>query len=180
MKQRERLEKGLIQIYTGNAKGKSTASFGLAVRASGHGLRVIIIQFMKTGTYYGEINGLKRLAPEVELYSYGRNGFVHRRGIAKEDIDVAHEALQHAEKALLDPETDLLILDEINNAIFYELITVEEVLSLLDKKPENVEIVLTGRHAPPELIKRAHLVTEMKEIKHPYKTGITSRKGIEY
>lgn len=180
MTQKEKLEKGLIQIYTGNAKGKSTASFGLAVRAAGHGFKVVIIQFMKTGTYYGEISGLKRLAPEVELHSYGRNGFVHRRGVLKEDIDLAHQAMEHAEKALLDPETDLLILDEINNALYFELLTVEEVLNLLDKKPEHVELVLTGRNAPPELIERAHLVTEMKEIKHPYQMGIKSRKGIEY
>lgn len=177
---KERLTQGLIQIYTGTAKGKSTAAFGLAVRAAGHGFKVVIIQFMKTGSYYGEIPGLKRLAPEVEVYSYGQEGFVHRRGVTEEDISLAHEAMAHAEKALLDPETDIIILDEINNALHYQLLTVEEVLHLLNKKPDHVEIVLTGRNAPQELIDRADLVTEMKEIKHPFHQGINSRKGIEY
>lgn len=177
---KEKLAQGLIQIYTGNAKGKSTAAFGLAVRAAGHGFKVVVIQFMKTGAYYGEVNGLKRLAPEVELYSYGKEGFVHRRGVTPEDISLAHEALAHGERALLDPETDILILDEINNALYFQLLTVEEVLNLLDKKPEHVEVVMTGRNAPQELVEKAHLVTEMKEIKHPFHQGIDSRKGIEY
>jgi len=179
-KNNERLTQGLIQIYTGNAKGKSTAAFGLAVRAAGHGFKVVVIQFMKTGSYYGEVPGLKRLAPEVELYSYGKDGFIGRRGVTEEDIALARQALAHAEKALLNPETDILILDEINNALYFGLITVEDVLKLLDQKPQHVEVVMTGRNAPPELIERAHLVTEMKEIKHPYKQGISSRKGIEY
>jgi cob(I)alamin adenosyltransferase len=176
----KKLEKGLIQVYTGNAKGKSTAAFGLTVRAAGHGFKVIIIQFMKTGNYYGEITGLKRLSPEVEVYSYGREGFIHRNGVKPEDIVLAHDALNHAERMMLEPETDILILDEINNALFFGLLTVKEVLEFIEKKPENVELVLTGRNAPTEIIERAHLVTEMKEIKHPYQLGIGSRKGIEY
>ncbi|NMA14661.1 MAG: cob(I)yrinic acid a,c-diamide adenosyltransferase [Clostridia bacterium] len=176
----KKLEKGLIQVYTGNAKGKSTAAFGLTVRGAGHGFKVIIIQFMKTGNYYGEITGLKRLSPEVEVYSYGREGFIHRNGVKPEDIVLAHDALNHAERMMLEPETDILILDEINNALFFGLLTVKEVLEFIEKKPENVELVLTGRNAPTEIIERAHLVTEMKEIKHPYQLGIGSRKGIEY
>ncbi|MGI6629140.1 MAG: cob(I)yrinic acid a,c-diamide adenosyltransferase [Bacillota bacterium] len=179
-KNKEKLTQGLIQIYTGNAKGKSTAAFGLAVRAAGHGFKVIVIQFMKTGSYYGEIPGLKRLAPEVEIHSYGKEGFISQRGVTEEDISLAHKALAHAERAFADPETDILILDEINNALYYELLTVEEVLRFLDQKPEHVEVVMTGRNAPRELIEKAHLVTEMKEIKHPYQQGIASRKGIEY
>lgn len=177
---KEKLERGLIEVYTGNAKGKSTASFGLAVRAVGHGLKVVIIQFMKTGLYYGEIAGFKRLAPEVEVFSYGRDGFVHRRSVKPEDICLAHEALEHAEKVMLSGETDVLILDEINNALYFELLTIQEVLDFIDKKPELMELVLTGRNAPPEIIEKAHLVTEMKEIKHPYQVGISARKGIEY
>ena len=177
---KERLEKGLIQVYTGNAKGKSTAAFGLAVRASGHGYKVVIIQFMKTGSYYGEINGLKKLSPEVEIYSYGKKGFVHKRGIDSEDIALAHEALNHAEKAMLSPDTDIVILDEINNALYFELLTLDEVIALINKKPDHIELVLTGRNVPQEIVDKAHLVTEMKEIKHPYQLGIASRKGIEY
>ncbi|ATW28354.1 cob(I)yrinic acid a,c-diamide adenosyltransferase [Candidatus Formimonas warabiya] len=178
--EKEKLEKGLIQVYTGNAKGKSTASFGLALRAAGHGFKVVIIQFMKTGSFYGEITSFKRLAPEIEIYSYGKEGFVHRRGVTEEDIALAHKALAHAEKVMLSPDTDILILDEINNALYFQLLTIQEVISLLDKKPEQVEIVLTGRNAPEEILERAHLVTEMKEIKHPFHQGINSRKGIEY
>ncbi|MGI6684845.1 MAG: cob(I)yrinic acid a,c-diamide adenosyltransferase [Bacillota bacterium] len=178
--EKERLSQGLIQVYTGNAKGKSTAAFGLAVRAAGHGFKVVIIQFMKTGSYYGEISGLKRLAPEIELFSYGKKGFISRKGVTKEDISLAHQALTHAEKVISSPDTDILILDEINNALYFGLISVDEVLDFLDQKPPHVEVILTGRNAPQELIERAHLVTEMKEIKHPYQQGISSRKGIEY
>lgn len=178
--EKKRLERGLIQVYTGNAKGKSTAAFGLAIRAAGHGFKVVIIQFMKTGTFYGEITGLKRLAPEVEIYSYGREGFIHRGGVKPEDITLAHEALNHAEKAMLSTDTNILILDEINNALYFELLSIKEVLNFMEKKPEHVELVLTGRNAPQEIIDKAHLVTEMQEIKHPYHQGISSRKGIEY
>ncbi len=135
---------------------------------------------MKTGSYYGEIAGLKRLAPEVEIYSFGKEGFIHLGKASKEDITIAQKALAHAENAMLDPDTDLLILDEINNALYFKLLTVDEVINFLEKKPPRVEVVLTGRNAPEKIIEKAHLVTEMKEIKHPYQQGIPSRKGIEY
>lgn len=178
--ERPQLERGLIQVYTGNSKGKSTAAFGLAVRAAGHGFKVVVIQFMKTGQNYGEITGLKRLSPEVEVFSYGRPGFIHRGGVKPEDIDLARKALEHAEKVMLSGETDIVILDEINNALYFQLISVQEVLDFLAKKPDRVELVLTGRNVPGEIIETAHLVTEMKEIKHPFRLGIGSRKGIEY
>ncbi|MGI6713061.1 MAG: cob(I)yrinic acid a,c-diamide adenosyltransferase [Bacillota bacterium] len=177
---KERLEYGLIQVYTGNAKGKSTAAFGLAIRAAGHGFKVVIIQFMKTGAYSGEISGFKRLSPEVEIYSYGREGFVHKDRVQREDVELAHTALAHAEKIMLSGDTDILILDEINNALYFSLLSVIEVVSFIQKKPQHVELVLTGRNAPKEIIEIADLVTEMKEIKHPYQYGINSRKGIEY
>ncbi len=175
-----RLEKGLIEIYTGPAKGKSTASFGLALRASGHGFQVRIVQFMKTGTY-GENNAFAKLAPDVQIVSYGRKGFLNPDDPQQVDIDLAHEALAKAEKLMLAEDTDIMILDEINNALFFKLLTVEEVLSFVDKKPAHVELVMTGRNAPEALQERADYVTEMREIKHPYTTsGQSSRKGIEF
>ncbi|MEG2406970.1 MAG: cob(I)yrinic acid a,c-diamide adenosyltransferase, partial [Clostridiales bacterium] len=160
-----RLGKGLVEIYTGNAKGKSTAAFGLAIRGAGHGYGVRIVQFMKTGQY-GENVSLDKLKPQIELMAYGRKGFLNENDPQKEDIDLAHQALKKSEEYLLAEDTDILILDELNNAIFFKLITVEEALAFLDKKPENVEVVLTGRNAPKELIDRADYVTEMKEVKH--------------
>lgn len=177
---KERLEYGLIQVYTGNAKGKSTAAFGLAVRAAGHGFKVVIIQFMKTGASSGEISGFKRLSPEVEIYSYGREGFVYKDRVQREDVELARTALTHAEKIMLSEDTDILILDEINNALYFSLLSVKEVVNFIKEKPQHVELVLTGRNAPKEIIEIADLVTEMKEIKHPYQNGINSRKGIEY
>lgn len=177
---KDKINPGLIQIYTGNGKGKSTAAFGLALRAAGHGFKVMIIQFMKTGSYYGEVTAFKKLAPEIEMFSYGKEGFISRRGVSEEDITIAHQALDHANKALQQPDTDILILDEIINAYYFGLLTLTEIIELLDQKPSHVEVVMTGRNAPSELIKRAHLVTEMQEIKHPYKQDISSRKGIEY
>lgn len=175
-----RLEKGLIQVYTGNGKGKSTAGFGLALRAAGHGLKVQIVQFMKTGKDYGEINSLAKLAPEVRVRSFGRPGFITKTGKKPEDYTLAREALHFAREAMLSGSVDVLILDEINNALYFELLKVDEVLDLLRQKPEQVEIVLTGRNAPSEIVEMAHLVTEMVEVKHPYQLGIASRKGIEY
>ncbi|MHB1127174.1 MAG: cob(I)yrinic acid a,c-diamide adenosyltransferase [Bacillota bacterium] len=173
------LKQGLIQVYTGNGKGKSTAAFGLAVRAAGHGLRVQIIQFMKTGDY-GENKALSRLSPEIEVHSFGRKGFISRGGAKPEDTDLAHQALTMAIRLMEQGAVDLLILDEINNALYFDLLTTEEVIQLLQSKPPQVELVLTGRNAPEAIIQEAHLVTEMCEIKHPYQLGIASREGIEF
>jgi len=173
------LDKGLIQVYTGNGKGKSTAAFGLAIRAAGHGLRVVIIQFMKTGNY-GEINSFQRLAPEITVKSFGRKGFIHKGKAAAEDYSLAREAISFANEVLCLGEADVLILDEINNALQYQLISLDEVSSMINNKPVGVELVLTGRNAPEELLKMADLVTNMQEVKHPYNKGIGARKGIEY
>jgi cob(I)alamin adenosyltransferase len=174
------LKQGLIQVYTGNGKGKSTAAFGLAVRATGHGLKVQIIQFLKTGTQYGETITLKKLSPDIEICSFGREGFIKRGSAQPEDYALAKKALDFAKEVMLLGEKDILILDEINNAIYFELLTVEEVLELLKLKPPALEVVLTGRNVSAEIIEMAHLVTECKEIKHPCQLGIGSRLGIEY
>lgn len=174
------LAQGLVQIYTGNGKGKTTAAFGLAVRAVGHGFRVYIIQFMKGGDGYGELEGIKRLSPECRLEHFGGPGWVHKGEYKEENVQEANKALLRAEEILVSGEWDIVILDEILNAVWFELIPENRVLELLKQKPPQVELVLTGRNASSALIEKADLVTEMVAGKHPYEKGITSRKGIEF
>lgn len=173
------LKRGLIQIYTGNGKGKTTAALGLAVRASGHGLRVLMIQFMKGWPNYGELRAVKHL-PGVELRQFGRAEFVDRNNPDPADVRMAHDALRAAAEAMERGECDILILDEINVALDFGLITLDEVLRALEARPPAMEVVLTGRNAHPEIIRRADLVTEMLDIKHPYAAGVAARRGIEY
>ena len=171
---------GLTQIYTGNGKGKSTASFGLAVRASGCGLKVVIIQFMKKGEWYGEIEGFRHL-PNVEIYSYGGGNFL-KKGVEpdEENMALARAAMAKAYETMQDENVDILILDELNNAVYFDLVTEDEALALMAARPENQELIITGRNATERMIDAADLVTEMREIKHPYQKGIQARQGIEY
>lgn len=175
-----RLSQGLIQLYTGNSKGKTTAAFGLALRAVGHGFHVYIIQFMKGRGDYGELSGLKRLEPECQLEHYGGQGWVRKGQASAEDLKEADRAWQKAREIILSGEWDIVILDEIVNAIWFELLPEVDVLELLEQKPEHVEVVLTGRNASEKLKEKADLVTEMVQIKHPYEQGIPARKGIEF
>ncbi|MBC7232292.1 MAG: cob(I)yrinic acid a,c-diamide adenosyltransferase [Chloroflexi bacterium] len=174
-----RLERGLIQVYTGDGKGKTTAALGLALRAAGHGLRVYIVQFMKGWPHYGELSALAA-QPNITLVQFGRPNFVNRKHPDPQDIRLAQEAYQHSLDLLANGQYDVVILDEINVALDYGLISLEQVLALFDAKPPHVELVLTGRNAHPQVIDCADLVTEMREIKHPYRSGIDGRKGIEY
>jgi cob(I)alamin adenosyltransferase len=171
------LEKGLVHVYTGNGKGKTTASFGLAVRAIGHGIRVCIVQFMK-GRKYGELKAAKRLGIEIE--QYGRDKFVNRNKPAEVDVKLAKKGWERAKEAISGGEYGLVILDEINVAMYFKLLDVSEVVKFIKSKPPHVELVLTGRYAPDEITAIADYVTEMKEVKHPYQKGITSRKGVEW
>jgi len=174
-----KLEKGLVQVYTGNGKGKSSASFGLALRAVGRGLKVYIVQFIKGGFDYGELYVVDKL-PGLTLRAFGRGRFVSEEKPDKVDVDLARQALETAREAIMKGEADIVILDEINVALNLKLVSVEEVLELIKRKPEHVELVLTGRNAPREIVQAADLVTEMIEIKHPYNAGFKARKGIEY
>jgi cob(I)alamin adenosyltransferase len=176
---RKRLEKGLTQVYTGDGKGKTSAAFGLALRAIGRGLRVYVIQFIKGGFDYGELYVMNKL-PNFELKAFGRGRFITETPPKDEDIKLAKEAFELAEKVVDSDEYDVVILDEINVALNLKLVDVDKVVDLVRNKPERVELVLTGRNAPPEIIEVADLVTEMKEIKHPYTKGEPPRKGIEY
>ena len=175
----EPFTKGLVQLFTGNGKGKTSAALGTIIRALGHGLRVYIVYFMKGDYPYGERRILSKL-PGVKMVSFGQKGFVDRANIKPEEKEQARLALAAAREAMLSGNYDLIVLDEINVAAAWKLIEPNEVVKLINDKPQNVELVLTGRGADAELIERADLVTEMVKIKHPYDKGMKARKGIEY
>ena len=169
---------GLIQVYTGNGKGKTTAAFGLALRALGHRRRVCIIQFLKGGGYTGEQIALRERFPECELFQYGSETFEMTGADAQRHHVAA--AWIHTEQALTSGQYDLLILDEINVCLHKGLIDTARVLTLLNRKAPRTEVILTGRLAPDELIARADLVTEMRPEKHYYDRGIDAREGMEF
>ncbi|HEC82111.1 MAG TPA: cob(I)yrinic acid a,c-diamide adenosyltransferase [Thermoplasmatales archaeon] len=172
------LEKGYVHVYTGPGKGKTTAALGLGLRAAGAGLKVYMIQFMK-GRRYSEIDAVEQLQ-NFTIVQFGRDEFVSKENPEQIDIDLAQQGLEHANEIIKTGEHDLVILDEINVALDYNLIPLEDTLRLIREKPEKVELVLTGRYASPELVKQADLVTEMLEIKHPFQKGVLARKGIDY
>jgi len=169
--------RGYVQVYTGKGKGKTTAALGLALRAAGAGLRVFFAQFIK-GRVYSEIKALERFADLVTVRQFGRGRFVGGAP-APEDVETARRGLDEARAVLAAGEHCLVVLDEANVAADLGLFTVDELLAVVDAKPEGVELLLTGRNAPPELVARADLVTEMAEIKHYYSRGVKARTGIE-
>jgi cob(I)alamin adenosyltransferase len=173
------VRRGLVQIFTGDGKGKTSAAIGAAVRALGQGLRVYIGFFMKGDYPSGERNILSQL-PNVTMESFGAGGFVERANIKPEERERAKRGLAAASKAMLSGNYDLVILDELNLAVAWNLVELDEVLKLIDARPEGVELILTGRQADSKLIKLADLVTEMLKIKHPYDEGVKARRGIEY
>ena len=173
------LDKGLVQVFTGNGKGKTTAALGTVIRALGHGLKVFIVVFMKGDYPYGEWDTLARL-PDVGVIRFGSEEFVDPANIKPEEREQAKQALTAARDAMLSGNYDLVVLDEVNVAVAWELVELGEVVLLFKDKPENVELILTGRYADKEIVKMANLVTEMLSIKHPYDEGIKARKGIEY
>lgn len=171
--------RGYIQVYTGKGKGKTTAALGLALRAAGHGLKTYIGQFLK-GQDYGELRSVQKLSPWIELAQFGRKGFIHvTKDPDQEDFDRAKSGLAKCSEAMLSGKYDIIILDEINVAIYFKLITEKEIHDFLDRKPENIEVILTGRYAPDSIVERADLVTGMEEIKHYHRKGVHAREGIE-
>lgn len=168
-------DKGVIQVYMGDGKGKTTAAFGQAIRAAGNGFKVKIIQFMKN-IESGEIKFLG--GSDIEIAQYGRDQFVRRENLADIDFQLARKGLEEARASLHD--FDLLILDEINVVLDFGLLKVGEVLEVLDEKPETTELILTGRNPPKEIIDRADLVSEVKKIKHPFDKDIPGARGREY
>jgi cob(I)alamin adenosyltransferase len=176
---KKRLEKGLIQVYTGDGKGKTTCALGLALRAAGQGFKVFIVQFLK-GQQTGESAAAARLAPEVTLRYFGRPGLVNLKAPAPEDLALVQQAWELARKVLAAGEHDLVILDEINLCLTHGLVPLEEALEVLQHRPPWVEVILTGRQAPPELLALADLITEMLPLKHYYQAGVKARRGIEW
>ena len=171
-------EKGRLHIYTGAGKGKTTAAIGLGIRAAGANNKILMIQFMK-GRRYSELDTLEKI-PNFEFIQYGRDEFVSKENPEKIDINLAREGFEHAKKVMLSNKYDMLILDELNVAVDFNLIPVEKVIKLIIEKPEKMELILTGRYANPEFVKIADVVTEMLEIKHPYQNGVIARKGIDF
>ncbi len=173
-----REELGLVQIYTGNGKGKTTAAFGLAMRAAGRGLGVLIVQFLKPSDGYGEQVACNRMG-NITLAPMGLDHFVSKKP-SDADIEAAHKALRRSEELICSGRYDVAVLDESINAVRLGLITSQELIESLERRPDHVEIVLTGRGMTPDLEEYADLVTEMRLVKHPFDKGIGARKGIEY
>lgn len=171
--------KGLVQIFTGNGKGKTTAALGTVVRAAGHGLKIFIISFMKGDYAYGEYKALS-VFPNIEVSKFGFRHFVDPTNIKPEEREEAKAALAAARDAVTSGKYDLVLLDEVNVALGWNLIDIEEVIKLIEDKPPHVELILTGRYADNRLLEMADLVTEMVKVKHPFDKGIKARKGIEY
>jgi cob(I)alamin adenosyltransferase len=171
--------KGLVQVFTGDGRGKTSAALGTALRSLGHDFKVCIVHFMKGNFPYGEQKVLSRL-PDVTLQIFGRLSFVDPNNPEAEDIEEARKALEASRAAVLSGDYDLVVLDEINVASAWGLVSVEDVVKLLKQKPGHVEVILTGRYADDRLIELADLVTEMRAVKHPFNQGIEARAGCEY
>jgi len=170
--------KGYIHVYTGNGKGKTTAAIGLAVRAIGAGKKVFFAQFVK-GQIYSEVKTIQQLLPQITIKQYGLDCFIYNKP-KQEDIDIARKGFHEVSEIILADKYDVVVLDEANIAIYYNLFSIEKLIDVLKRKPEQTEIIITGRYAPDELNEFADLVTEMKEVKHYYLQGIQARIGIEH
>ena len=178
-KKQNPIGKGYVQVYTGNGKGKTTAALGLAFRGMGCGLKTYIGQFMK-GQHYSELDAAKMMLDYITIEQYGKKNFTQVKNHPDtENVRIARAGLAKARTAMLSGMFDIIVLDEIITAHFFHLITLDEMLELIESKPDGVELVFTGRYAPPELIEAADLVTEMVEVKHYFQNKVASRDGIE-
>lgn len=181
-----RSRQGLIQVYTGNGKGKTTAALGLALRAVGCGMKVLMVQFLKSSSHCNEIKAAQRLSPHLEIVQKGRPQGANRweftdpQRITAEDKRAATEALDFCRERIGSGQYDVVILDEILCAVSFGLIPIDQAVALIDNKPPGVEVILTGRNAPKEILERADLITEMRCLKHPFENGIPAREGIEF
>lgn len=176
------MEKGLVQIYTGDGKGKTTAALGQGLRASGRGYRVVMIQFLK-GRDSGEIESIAKLEPNFKVYRFDKSKkfFWNMNDIEKKELsEKIEEAMEFARETLEKNQCDILILDEIMGVINNKILHTEKVVNLIEEKPDNIEVILTGRNVPEELYEIADLITEMKMVKHPFEKGISAREGIEF
>jgi cob(I)alamin adenosyltransferase len=171
-------EKGIVMLFTGDGKGKTTAAVGAAVRAAGHGARVLIIQFMK-GRLYGELAAVEKI-DNLTIEQHGRDEFVDPKDPEKIDVELAEKGWARALEAVASDPPSLLVLDEINVAVSFGLIPLDTVIEFVKNRPDGMDLIMTGRYAHPELIDIADTVTEMREIKHHYNAGVQMRKGIEF
>ena len=174
-----KFNQGLVIVITGNGKGKTTAAMGQALRALGHGFKVLVVQFMK-GKKYGEVLCAEKLLPDLRIIPCGLDSFVMKDNPAPVDIELARQGLKLVKEALASKEYQMIILDEINVALDFKLVALEEVLDMIRNKPKEIDLVLTGRYAPPEIIELADTVSEVREIKHHYSKGVKERAGIEF
>jgi len=173
------LQQGYVQVYTGNGNGKTTAALGLAFRAAGRGLKTYIGQFMK-GQLYGELSAAKLTRGHITIEQYGKDTFLHVKNPPDpEDVLMAQWGLIKAHQAMISGKYQIIILDEICTAHYFHLVTIEEMLAFISRKPAGLELIFTGRYAPPELLQKADLVTEMTEVKHYYTKDVPARDGIE-
>ena len=171
---------GYVQVYTGDGKGKTTASLGLVLRASGYGQRSWIVSFLKGDPNYGELRFIREHMPMVEYHLAGRPNFVDPNDPDPEDIAIAKQGLQTVREAVASGDFHVVVCDEVNVAVNLNLVSAEDVLEIVRTRPEHVEVVLTGRDAPQEFLEAADLVTEMRMVKHFYEAGIPARRGIEF
>ena len=173
---------GLVIVYTGNGKGKTTAALGLAMRAVGYDHKVCMLQFIKGSWHYGEMDSSKKLEPNFELIAVGKGfvGILDDNSPREEHEKYAAEAVRICREKIFSEKYDVIILDEVNYAITLGLIDVQEIIKIIKEKPSDLDLVLTGRDVKEEIVELADLVTEMKEIKHPFKSGIKAKKGIDF
>lgn len=174
--------KGLTIVYTGKGKGKTTAALGVVLRAAGYGKKICMIQFIKGSWHYGEMYSSKRLEPEFEMVAIGKGfvGIIDDKTPKEVHKKIADEAIKISKEKINSGKYDIVILDEINYAVNMDLVKVEDVLDIIESKPNELDLILTGNYARPEIVDMADLVTEMKEIKHPFKKGIKAKKGIDF
>ena len=175
-------QKGLVIVYTGGGKGKTSAALGLVLRAVGYNHKVCMVQFVKGSWHYGELDSAKRLAPEFEMITAGKGfvGILDDKSPREEHVKAANDTLVISREKIMSGKFDVVLLDEINYAIQLELLKLDDVIDLIKSKPAELDLVLTGNHAAKEVIELADLVTEMKEIKHPFKSGLKAKKGIDF
>jgi len=169
---------GYVHVYTGDGKGKTTAALGLAIRAAGYDRRTYIGQFMK-GQEYGELVAVENI-PQITIVQYGDPGCIRKEEVTEKHVDQAVRGLELARKEMLSRKHDIIVLDEVNVAIWFDLLTESAVIDLIAERPADVELVLTGRRAPQAIIEMADLVSDMTEVKHYYEQGVIARKGIEF
>ena len=175
-------KKGLTIVYTGGGKGKTTAALGIALRATGYNKKICMIQFIKGSWHYGEMDSSKRLEPEFEMVAVGKGfvGILDDKSPKEDHEKIAQEAIKISNEKIQSGKYDIVILDEINYAVNLQLISVNDVMNLIKTKPESLDLVLTGNHAKDEVIEMADLVTEMKQVKHPFQLGIKAKEGIDF